>query len=121
MSDVIAYSTGTIVPNIIDGYSSTRPGGTVVHPIAGSSSPDVTLRPAGTRTGTLRLVFEDEAESAAAEAALCAPEIFTLTSTDRPTLPMSFVIPESGRIERELDDGTRDAWVLRIDFQEVAP
>lgn len=119
MSTTITHSGGTITPDIIDGYRSTRRGGTIVHPIAGVASPDVTLRVAGLRTGQMRLVFASESDAADAEAALATAEVFILTSTDRDTIPMSFVVPEGGVIERELDDVTRDVWIVTFDFQEV--
>lgn len=119
MSTTITYSSGTITPAVVDGYSSARSGGTLLHWVSNVASPDVTLRPADLRSGSLRLVFPDDASSAAAEMALSAPEVFTLASTDLGSIPMAFVVPETGQILRELDDATRRVWVLTVDFQEV--
>lgn len=127
MADLIVTGSTVIAPTLILGYESSRPGGAIVHPIIGRPDPDVTLRPAGRRTGTLELLFAgeelaaNEAAAAAAEAAHATPAVFTLTSTDRPSLAMSYVVPATGRIARQLDAATRNAWTVRIDFHEVAP
>ena len=34
---------------------------------------------------------------------------------------MSYVLADGGELARELDDETRDAWIVRVGFQEVAP
>lgn len=119
MSTTITHSGGTITPDLVDGYRSSRQGGTIVHPISNSASADVTLRVAGLRSGTMRLLFASESASEEAEAALAAGEVYTLASSDRTTIPMTFVVPEDGVIVRELDDTTRDVWFVEFTFQEV--
>ncbi|MBN9207282.1 MAG: hypothetical protein J0H96_01300 [Microbacterium ginsengisoli] len=116
MASTITTSSTTITPDAVDGFESQRAAGTLVHPILGSSSPDITLRPARLRSGTLRLVFLSETAAKAAEDALSAAAVFTLT-TDRTTLPSTLVITD--RITRALDDATRAAWIVTVGYQEV--
>lgn len=106
-----------IEPVLVDGYESTRTTGSLVHPILGLPTPEVTLRPAQLRTGTLRLVFPGEFVSADAETQLSVGGVFTLKSSDRVTVIMDFV--PFGKITRALDDETRDVWIVSVDFQEV--
>jgi hypothetical protein len=109
-----------IEPQGILSYRAESTAGTVIHPILGRSGPDITEAPGGLRTGTLELGFEgsdSEARSAEAENAHRAGGVFSFISDERVSVFMTYV--PSGRVERELEDSTRDAWILRIDFQEV--
>lgn len=121
MSATITHAGGVIAPTVVDGYESKSEGRSRVHEILGSGTVDVTLRPATPRTGTLRLLFVSETESAAAERILGRGEIFTLNTPERTTIQMRFFIPHGGSITRTLDPDTRDQWHLAADFQEVAP
>lgn len=105
-----------IEPSATDGYDSARESGNLVHPILGKPEPDVTIRPAKMRTGTLTYWFDDEAESRAAEQAHSTGDIFTLIYGHRPTIEMSYV--PSGVIARRLDKSS--AWIVTVDFTEVA-
>lgn len=114
---IIAHLDGIIEPTAVDGYSSSRRSNNVVHIIPGSPNPDVTLRPASLRTGTLRMVFADEDAAKAAEDAHSSGAAFTLTADERPTLAMHYVV--SGDVTREL--GTAGQWVVQVGYQEIAP
>jgi len=116
----ITHSTGTITPTIVDGFTSTRESGTLVHPILGSENPDVTLRPAALRAGILTLVFASASAATAAEMVMASAQVLTLTDPDVSQIGMSFVVTGGG-IELDLDRESRSAWLLRVPFQEVAP
>lgn len=121
MATIITHEADTITPTQVLGYSAEREAGNVVHPILGRSNPDVTLRPASLRTGTLSLGFQgDTSEEDSAECAEihAVGGVFSIFSTERATVEMSYV--SNGRITRELDDESRDAWVVTVDFQEIA-
>lgn len=109
----------SITPTIVNGYRSEREARSIVHPILGRTTPDVTLRPASLRTGNLELLFRDEADAVAASAHLAAGRLWQLESDER-DVNMTFVTPEGERIGLELDDETRDGWRLTVPFQEVA-
>lgn len=123
MSTIITYvgAVTPIAPIVVDGYESQRTSGNVVHNIVGRSSPDVTLGPASLRTGTLELVFPDELDAKAAEDAHALPVAFTLSSDDRSTIEMYYVVNNNDRVRRALDDETREVWIVSVPFQEVAP
>lgn len=116
----ITHSTGVITPTVVDGWSASREARTKVHDILGRSDPDVTLRPAGLRAGTLKLVFATEQAAADAVAVLAVPQVLTLADADRPSLAGRFVAAD-GTIELQLDDETRDVWIVTCPFREVAP
>lgn len=118
MASTITHSTGTLTPAVVDGWQMSREARSRVHTILGRSAPDVTLRPAGMRKGTLRCVFATEAAASAAEAVFAIPQVLTFADSDRPTLAGSFVVAD-GDIELELDDSTRNTWIVTVPFQEV--
>lgn len=122
-SESIEYSTvpvSTVTPLLVDGYEATRDARTVVHEVAGKTFPDVTLRPAGSRRGRLRMLFATEADATAAYAALSAPRVFMLTEADLPGIEMRFVIA-AGEMLIGLDDEGRRRWWVEVPFVEVSP
>lgn len=114
----ITHSGGVITPTIVDGYTARREARTIVHPIVNRSAPDITLRAAGLRTGSLSCVFALEVDALAAFAVLAAPQVLTLADQDR-AIGMTFVVAD-GDLDIALDDATRNAWVITVPFVEVA-
>lgn len=110
--------TGSSSPALALGYQTTRNAQTIVHPIIGRAEPDVTLRPAALRTGTLRLFFLTEATAHACELMHASAATFTIADTDRPTFAMRYV--PQGAITRQLEDGAR-RFVVEVGFQEISP
>lgn len=118
----ITRGTTVITPTQVLRVDGMQMAGNKVHPIIGRADPDVTLRPAGTRTGTLELGFHgltSEADSKAAADAHALGGVFTLTTDDRVTLTMFYVVRDGGQIARTLEPESRDAWLVTVDFQEV--
>lgn len=114
-----------ITPNAVVAFSSVRQGKTRVHEVINRANPDATLRVAGSRAGRIKLAFTSasaEADSAAAEQALAGGALFTyVTDPSRPSLSMTFVVPDGGQINRVLSDVTRAAWTVEFDYREVSP
>lgn len=122
MTALITGGATSITPDVVLGYESAREAASIAHPILGSSSPDVTLRPAQMRAGTLTLGFIQataEADSSAAEENLSTAAAFTLTESIRPTVGMRFIV--TGTIRRALSSETRATWTVKFDYTEVAP
>lgn len=123
MVDIITAGEFVITPDLVLGYESRRPSRTVTHDIINVAGPDATLRPAGLRIGRMTLGFfgEDaEERSAHAEEVLAGAATFNLQSSDRLTIRMAFVLPDTGEIRRTLDEVTRDDWTVAFDWREVA-
>jgi hypothetical protein len=120
MSSYVDTGATIINPILATGYESRRPARNIVHEIFDTTSVDVTLRPAGLRTGTLELLFADEASSKAAEDAIAAAGVMTFGDTDVTTVDMSFIVPAGGDITRTLHD-SRTAWLVTFGYHEVTP
>lgn len=112
----ITQGATSIVPALVLGYTATRAAGNVLHPIIGRASPDVTLRPAALRTGTLTLFFTTAAAAWIAHNTHALPGKLTLTDLDIPQIGMVYVL--AGSLTIALDDGRR-RWVVTVDYQEV--
>jgi hypothetical protein len=117
MATIITVGDHTMTPTQVLGYASSRQSRNIVHDILGRESPDITLRPASLRTGTLEMGFTSEADAKDAEDRHAVGGVFAIISTERASVEMSYVT--AGAIGRELEDSTRDAWVVRVDYQET--
>lgn len=146
MVSSITHGADTIYPSVVDGWMSTRTRPNRVTPIVGAETVAVTTRPAGLRRGTLKLVFGDAAatgseyviidgiivpaedapinpaEDASRDAELLhatGTGVFHLSDPDRASLDLFYVVDQDGAITRELDDATRDVWIVTVAFHEV--
>lgn len=118
MGTTISNGVTTLTPLLILGYESTATSQNIVHPIIGAQEPDVTLRAAGMRTGTLSFLFADQTSAYAAEQMHVAGGMFQLRDDDLDTILMAYVTTD--KIVRTLDAEGRRRWTLAVDFQEVS-
>lgn len=118
MTNIITGTGGSHVPDLIDGYRSTRTSRNVLHTLAGSQEPAITLRPAGLRRGSLTALFSVQAEALALEADLAAGQTLTFDTDELTDVDMTFVL--DGSLVVELDRDTRSRWTVTFDFQEVS-
>jgi hypothetical protein len=109
-------SGGSTVPVLVLGYEAEQSSRNIVHDTLDGGIM-VSLIPPRPRSGTLRLFYPSEAAADAARLLHRRPAPFTLTSTERTTINMSYVTAGPARIV--LDDQTRNAWVVEVGFQEV--
>lgn len=118
MTTTISKGETTVQPTLVLGYTSVRAAKNQVHEIIGRADPDVTLKAAGLRTGTLELFCTGLGLALDIEDLHAGEGVLELADTDYPNLGMSYV--PVGKIELQLDDETRTRWVVRVDYQEVA-
>ena len=88
---------------------------TIVHRIANSSEPYITLGESGLRSGRLNLLYDDDDDALAADAILRKRSQFVLTFPERPSIEMTFTVVPPG-IRRTFE---RPRWVIEVDYQEV--
>lgn len=103
-------------PTLVVGYQTSRESGNIVHTIIGRSDPVVTLRPAKLRTGTLGLLFEQEADAWECVYQHSLVGVGRLEDSDLPDLYMVYVVDGSVNIEPQ--QGT-SVWMVSIDYQEI--
>jgi hypothetical protein len=108
-----------IVPDVMRtaSYDVTSTSGNQIHDIPGRADPEVTLRVAGTRAGTIAFTFTTKPAAFTAAASHREVGIFTLVDTDVPEMGMSYVV--TGTVRLYLDPETLTAWHLEIGFREV--
>jgi hypothetical protein len=114
-----SFSDGTTVvtPILTQGYSASRASQNVFNDVLGRNYPDVTLMPAGLRTGTLTCLFATEKDAARFEAIHSGTALLTFTDTDLPSAAMTYVV--DGSVKRELDPESLTLWLGSVDFREV--
>lgn len=117
MTTTISSSSDDWEPLLVDGWSEARTSRNVLHAIVGANDYAVVLRPAFLRSGTGKVLIEDEAEALALADALAAGEVMTIESDERESIDMTFV---AGTVRRTLDDATRDVWWVEFDYQEIS-
>lgn len=120
---MITFNDGTTdyhpLNDIVDGYTAPRTNRTIVQPLVGTEDVAVTLRPAGPRTGPLRVLHGTLAAAVAFLDALAAAVVWTFEDSDNPGLDMSYVVVEGPTLA--IDDETRTLWWVEFHFQEINP
>lgn len=114
--NTISDGTTTVTPDQIDGWSSSNASRNIVHQIIGGGEDDLSLFPASPRRGQIKAVFSSEADAETCRVLHLAPRTFTFATTDR-DLGIQYVV--DGDVQVDLDDETRDLWVVTIPFREV--
>jgi hypothetical protein len=118
MASTITQGDTTITPALVLGYDSSRTSGNIVHWILGRPDPDITLRPARLRNGTLKLLFRTEAAAAACLSLHSGTGVFTLADPDVSSVGMRYAV--DGSIDISLDPQTLEMWVVSVAYQEIA-
>lgn len=117
MATTISDGTTTITPELVLGYQANQETRNVLHTILGNATPDVTLRPANLRTGTLEMLFLTAEDANVAREMHTYPIVLTFSSTEIPYADMQYV--PAGTVSTVLEDETRSLWTFSVDFQEV--
>lgn len=118
MTTTISSGIHATTPSLIKSWSSSQEARNVVHNIIGRSDPDITLKPAGKRTGTLELFYTTKTAAETARELFALPLVFVTDSTDETWLD-GFRFVANGNISAVLDGDDFTSWHISVDFQEV--
>lgn len=116
MSTTITWGTQSVYPELVTGYDSRRESGNLLHMVIGRADPDVTLKAAGLRQGTLEVWCSGHATALAVEALHAQVGVLHLTDDDAPGLGMDYVV--AGPVEVRPEIGTT-RWLVRVAYAEV--
>lgn len=117
MATTISDGMSSVTPVLVVDYAHRRAARTIVHDVIGSSTPDVTLRAAGTREGTLQAVLITQADVTTLDTLLASPTVLTVTSDDEPRLDGLRHVVAGDDPEVRLE-GAR-TWVVTWTYREV--
>lgn len=109
--------SATTTPTLVLGYDTAYEGRNVVHDLIGGGIA-VTLVPQRLRSGTLELFYADRDEAWEAVELHRGTDTFTITDADVPEVGMAYV---ANTVSPALEDSTRAAWVVSVDYQEIEP
>lgn len=120
MSDVAyIYANGNgYTPTLVLDYEESRTGGNVLHTVIGRPDPDVTLRAAGLKHGSLRLFFTSNATARACANDLAVAGVHYWEDVTA-SIDFSFVV--DGDVRLRAEDETGAVWVVEVEYQEVTP
>jgi hypothetical protein len=118
VTTIIVSGSLSFIPTLITSWRASQVSSNVLHPIIGRTFPDVTLKPAQARTGTLEMFFASGPAAESARTILSSGSVFVISSDETPWLDgLAFVL--AGSIASSLSDASRLSWMLSADFQEV--
>jgi hypothetical protein len=105
-----------ITPELVLGWDSARAGRNVIHSVLDRAEPNVTLRPADLKAGTLALFFTTYDAAADCEDKHTIPLVWHFDmGLDGPY--GDYVVDGDIQLASEGDDHRR--WVVRVGFHEV--
>lgn len=109
----------TVLQSVILGWSTTRATRTVVHDLLLTADVEVTARPAGPRTGTLRTGWATHAQAESAATDLATPGTpWVIDATDgQAGMVLTVAITGDVTVAADGDDG--DRWAATAGFTEV--
>jgi hypothetical protein len=111
--------SGTTTPMmVLSPWETRRTSRNTVHNLTGGGIA-VSLVAPQPRSGTMSLLYPDEASAFACLELHAHETAFTLTETDRPHVSMTYVL--DGDASVELDPATRELFTVTISYQEVVP
>lgn len=105
-----------ITPLAVLGYKATRTRQLSTF-IAINGQPFTAQGAITLRSGTLTFLFETEMDAFACEILHASGRILTYTDDDHPNTGMTYI---AGSVSPALDDTSRTAWTVDVDYQEVA-
>jgi hypothetical protein len=113
-SDNASITPATVLP-----WTESVDFGTILHDIPGrpSGMPDVTLRPARSVSGEMRLFFVTFEDAHAALELHRAASVFLVETDDMPWLPAAYVPVGTGRLEQ--DPAALAPWTFTLSWREV--
>lgn len=115
---ITATTSGdSTTPLGIDGYEAERTSQNIVHDLI-SGGIAVTLIAPRPRSGTLELVYGNEADANAALELHAQEDTFELVRDDVASVNMTYVI--DGAVRLTISQ-TRKEWTLSVGYQEVTP
>lgn len=119
MAETISDGTTTLEVDLVLGATTTQAGRSILHDVIGRQDPDVTLRAAATRAGTLKLFFLEESDAEACRIMHAGASVFTYASDAVPSASMNYVVDEDG-IEKAIDEDQLLRWTVNVGFREVS-
>ncbi|ROS74990.1 carbohydrate binding protein [Curtobacterium sp. PhB130] len=116
-NSVARAAQGVILPRLVTQWNASATTRHIVHEVLGNPWPDVTVQPAGPRSGTMAAIFDNEDDAVALYTMLTGTTVVTFSddSTSFPT--MRFLA--NGQITVQQDDQDRTVWAVTFSYMEV--
>lgn len=109
--------SAAVSPVLVTQYSATFTTKHLLHDVLGSATPDITLQPAGPRSGTMAALLDQERDAARLFQMLQGTTVMFFTDDDTDTTGMTFVA--NGSVTLSTDDQDKKYWVVTFDYLGV--
>lgn len=117
MSTTITAPSFAAFPLLVTQLEATSTTRHIVHEVLGNPIPDITLQPAGPRTGTMSTLFDNEADASALYTALRGIDVLTFSDDDTATTGMDFIA--NGSVAITTDSQSQQYWTVTFEYLEV--
>lgn len=117
MSSTFTGPTLAAYPLLVTQWDATSTTRHIVHEILGNPIPDVTLQPAGPRTGTMSALFDYETGAYSLYDALRSVNVLAFSDDDTATTGMDFIA--NGDITITTDSQNQNYWTVTFPYLEV--
>jgi len=117
VSSTFTGPTLAAYPLLVTQWNATSTTRHIVHEILGNPIPDVTLQPAGPRTGTMGALFDNETDATALHTALRGTDVLTFSDDDTATTGMTFIA--NGDVTITTDSQSQSYWTVTFTYLEV--
>lgn len=111
------YEYGELIPLLVTQWNATATTRHLVHDVLGNPWPDITVQPAGPRTGTMSALFDNETDANDLFLMLTGTE--AVTFSDDSTSITAMRLLANGSVTIAQDDQDRTKWVVTFAYQEV--
>lgn len=108
---------GVILPRLVTQWNASATTRHIVHDVLGTPWPDVTVQPAGPRSGTMAAILDSEQDAADLFAMLTGTSVITF-SDDSTTIPTMRLLA-NGQVTVQQDDQDRTVWAVTFSYMEV--
>lgn len=107
----------TTIPLVMVGFAPTAESGNIIHNLIAPGTIAVTLAGDYPRSGSFRLVYDNDTDAEVARLLLGRSTWFTVVDTDRPVVDMTFV--RAGQITTAVHDEILNVWEFEVGYQET--
>ncbi|OII04316.1 carbohydrate binding domain-containing protein [Curtobacterium sp. MCBA15_008] len=108
---------GIAMPSLVTQWAATSQPRHIVHDVLGTPWPNVTIQPAGPRSGTMSALFDSEDGANDFFTMLRGTNVITFSDTDTYSTAMVFLAQDN--ITMTPDDQDRRRWVVSFGYMEV--
>lgn len=108
---------GIVLPRLVTQWNASATTRHIVHDVLGSQWPDITVQPAGPRSGTMAAILDSEDDAAALFGMLTGTSVITFSESTASIPTMRLLA--NGQVTVQQDDQDHVTWAVTFSYMEV--